>query len=69
MSPGLRRARRMLPEDGSYASCSGCGRYGGWANSGEIDIMEIANTVQEVGGAREDLGGMPEGGWWLQGAR
>lgn len=47
-SLALLPAHRMLPEDGSYASCSGCGRYGGWANSGEIDIMEIANTMQEV---------------------
>lgn len=47
----------MLPEDGSYASCSGCGRYGGWANSGEIDIMEIANTMQEVRAGREVLWG------------
>ncbi|KAL4422126.1 hypothetical protein ABPG77_003411 [Micractinium sp. CCAP 211/92] len=54
---GLWSAFWMLPEDGSYASCSGCGRYGGWANSGEIDIMEIANTMQELKGTLH-FGGM-----------
>lgn len=59
----------MLPEDGSYASCSGCGRYGGWANSGEVDIMEIANTMQEVSAGLEQptvegrYGGMPHSHW------
>ncbi|KAL4451764.1 hypothetical protein ABPG75_007426 [Micractinium tetrahymenae] len=55
---GLWSAFWMLPEDGSYSYCSGCGRYGGWANSGEIDIMEVANTMQEVKGT------LHFGGFW-----
>lgn len=31
----------MLPYDGANAGCSGCGRHGVWAASGEIDIMQV----------------------------
>lgn len=46
----LLRCRRMLPEDGANAGCSGCGRYGTWASSGEIDIAELANDMRTLQG-------------------
>ncbi len=33
----------MLPQT-NYDWCSGCGAYGGWCTSGEIDIMEAINA-------------------------
>lgn len=46
----------LLADDGAYAACSGCGRYGEWASSGEIDIMETANNASRVQGARGAAG-------------
>jgi hypothetical protein len=41
----------MLPEPpNSNRSCLGCGVYGGWCNSGEIDIMEHRDTENKVTG-------------------
>ena len=37
----------MLPED-SPEFCSGCGVYGGWPASGEIDIMEAVNDMYTI---------------------
>lgn len=45
---GLWPAFWMLPADDATASCSGCGRHGVWAASGEIDIMEVANDATQV---------------------
>ena len=38
----------MLPSDGANMGCSGCGRHGVWAASGEIDIMELANDMKSL---------------------
>lgn len=46
-SPGMWAALWMLPET-SNKSCSGCGRYGAWSSSGEIDIWESVNTMSDV---------------------
>ena len=48
----------MLPSEGSTPQCSGCGKYGGWAASGEIDIMEAPNEASKV------LGTLHYGGQW-----
>lgn len=32
----------------SNSSCLGCGKYGHWAASGEIDILEAANDMRTV---------------------
>ena len=46
---GLWAAFWALPEDPNrYDTCSGCGAYGGWPASGELDIMEAANRMQMV---------------------
>jgi len=47
---GLWSAFWMLPEMGAQANCSGCGVYGQWPASGEIDIMEAANQGTSVNG-------------------
>ena len=52
-------ACRLLPEEGSNAGCSGCGRYGGWAQSGEIDVMEIANDAKQLSGTIHYGGAWP----------
>lgn len=36
----------MLPHDDAQEWCSGCGKYGGWPKSGEIDIMEHINEEE-----------------------
>lgn len=38
---GMWPAFWLLPEEGANRQCSGCGRYGIWPRSGEIDIMEM----------------------------
>jgi beta-glucanase (GH16 family) len=46
---GLWSAFWALPEDPNhYDTCSGCGTYGGWPASGELDIMEAANRMHMV---------------------
>lgn len=54
---GIWAAAWMLP-DTSNSSCSGCGKYGPWSASGEIDIFEGVNTM------REALGTLHYGGSW-----
>ncbi|KAG7673251.1 hypothetical protein Ndes2526B_g03321 [Nannochloris sp. 'desiccata'] len=46
---GLWPAFWMLPEQ-SPSNCSGCGRYGKWPASGEIDIFEAANDMSNIQG-------------------
>jgi len=38
---GMWPAFWLLPEEGSTRQCSGCGAYGQWPASGEIDVMEM----------------------------
>eukprot|EP00887_Chlorella_sp_A99_P007793 scaffold20.g7793.t1 len=57
---GLWPAFWLLPEDGATASCSGCGRYGVWAASGEIDVAELANDMTQVTGAIHFGGSWPD---------
>ena len=39
----------LLPEPPKRnATCLGCGVYGGWCESGEIDIVEHVNTANEI---------------------
>jgi beta-glucanase (GH16 family) len=45
---GLWPAFWMLPE--TDEDCSGCGAYGSWPLSGEIDIMEAVNAMDTVFG-------------------
>ena len=40
----------LLPQTTMSSRCSGCGRYGVWASSGEIDIFEAANEMNSVAG-------------------
>ena len=49
--PGLWPAFWMLPEAGATDSCSGCGVYGNWPTSGEIDIMEAVNNMWVIIGS------------------
>ncbi len=54
---GIWPAVWMLPDSGN-ASCSGCGKFGYWAQSGEIDIFETTNSMKEA------LGTIHYGGAW-----
>lgn len=49
--PGLWPAFWLLPEAGATDNCSGCGVYGNWPSSGEIDIMEAVNTMWVIIGS------------------
>jgi beta-glucanase (GH16 family) len=44
---GMWGAFWLLPDTGN-SSCSGCGKYGPWASSGEIDVWESVNNMREV---------------------
>lgn len=46
-SPGMWAAVWMLPETNN-STCSGCGRYGAWSSSGELDIWESVNMQTDV---------------------
>lgn len=48
---GLWPAIWLLPESPRASRCSGCGRYGGWASSGEIDVFEAANDMRTAMGS------------------
>lgn len=49
MTSGAWSAFWMLPEPPKgNKTCLGCGVYGGWCNSGEIDIMEHRDTENKV---------------------
>lgn len=43
-----RNTCRLLPEDNPHPMASGYGSYGGWAASGELDVIEMANDMTEV---------------------
>lgn len=47
-APGLWPAFWMLPEDVDSDLCSGCGAYGPWPLSGEIDVLESLNNMTET---------------------
>jgi beta-glucanase (GH16 family) len=47
---GMWPAFWMLPERGARDDCAGCGVYGAWPLSGEIDVMEAANMAEHVAG-------------------
>lgn len=47
---GIWPAFWMLPEEGARPDCSGCGIYGDWPASGEIDIMETFGDMKGVNG-------------------
>ncbi len=51
----------MLPST-AEEWCSGCGEYGGWVSSGEIDIMEHVNTETKSNSALHS-GGKPDVLW------
>lgn len=38
----------LLPMDPTKPWCSGCGKYGGWCTSGEIDIMEHIGKDNDI---------------------
>lgn len=41
----------MLPDRGANEKCTGCGVYGPWPASGEIDVMEAVNGGDRVHGS------------------
>lgn len=45
---GLWSAFWMLPKPPNSEDCMACGKYGRWAASGEIDIFETYNLVEDV---------------------
>ena len=47
---GLWPAFWMLPEQGARDDCMGCGAYGGWPASGELDIMESSGNMSQIAG-------------------
>ena len=61
---GLWAAFWMLPAAGSNAGCSGCGGYGTWAASGEIDIMEAANDMPAAVGTIHFAGQWPANAYY-----
>ncbi|KAI8112264.1 hypothetical protein M9434_003588 [Picochlorum sp. BPE23] len=60
---GIWPAIWMLPDSGNN-SCSGCGKYGIWAQSGEIDIFEAVNNMEEALGTIHYGGSWPENLSW-----
>ena len=58
----------MLPSD-SPAQCSGCGVYGSWPASGEIDIMEAVNDMNTAFGTLHYGGpsGQKYASYWTHG--
>ncbi|KAL4553472.1 hypothetical protein Ndes2526B_g03322 [Nannochloris sp. 'desiccata'] len=48
---GLWPAFWLLPEAGARTTCSGCGQYGIWPSSGEIDVMEAVNSMDRIIGS------------------
>lgn len=65
---GMWAAAWMLPTT-SNSSCSGCGRYGIWAASGEIDLFESVNDMKEVSTTVHYGGPWPENRSWSSSAR
>lgn len=56
---GIWPAFWLLPADGANMGCSGCGRHGVWAASGEIDVMELANDMKSLQGTLHFAGEWP----------
>jgi len=63
---GLWPAFWMLPESGARDDCVGCGRYGNWPASGEIDIMEAVNNMTNVFGSVHFGGEYPANVYYSQ---
>ena len=60
---GMWGAAWMLPST-TNSSCSGCGKYGGWASSGEIDIFEAVNDMKEAISTVHYGGAWPDNRSW-----
>jgi hypothetical protein len=64
---GMWPALWMLP-DGGADSCAGCGPYGAWAASGEIDVLEATNNCSRTSGAAHFGGPWPQSQYTTAGA-
>lgn len=61
--PGMWAAVWMLPETNN-STCSGCGRYGAWSSSGEVDIWESVNMQTDVIATAHYGGEWPQNKAW-----
>ena len=57
---GLWGSAWMLPSAGATAACSGCGAYGSWPASGEIDIASGVNGMASIQGNQHFGGTYPK---------
>ncbi|PRW55989.1 glucan endo-1,3-beta-D-glucosidase [Chlorella sorokiniana] len=47
---GLRARIFLLPAAGFNSTCVGCGAYGIWPASGEVDLLDVSNNMADVKG-------------------
>ncbi len=45
---GLRARIFLLPAAGADYGCVGCGAYGSWPASGEVDLLDVSNNMADV---------------------
>lgn len=45
---GLRARFFLLPTPRTGATCVGCGAYGPWPASGEVDVLDVSNSMVDV---------------------
>ena len=45
---GLRARIFLLPAAGANSTCVGCGAYGAWPASGEVDLLDVSNNMADV---------------------